>query len=92
MKQLLRYLALVLFVYATAAWGEDGSMQAPGAVKDKHDQEVVCRRVRVTGTHFKQRVCKTRGQMKAEREAARRTMEARDRYNETIRGETMPAG
>jgi len=40
-------------------------------VSDK-DDEVVCKKVAITGSRHKKRVCKTRGLMKEEREQARR--------------------
>ena len=75
--------ALVLCACAAPASAKDEAGDATAAEADKKDKdEMICRRVRVIGPHFKQRVCKTRGQMEAEREAAQRQAE---RYNEANR-------
>ena len=76
-------VALVLGACALPASAKDDAPDAAGAQTSTKDKdEMVCRRVRVTGSHFKQRVCRTRGQMEAEREAAQRQAQ---RYNEANR-------
>ena len=41
----------------------------PVAASEPHEDEVICKRIRVTGSHRLQRVCRTRAEIDAAREA-----------------------
>lgn len=49
------------------------------AINDREDERIVCERIKRTGSHRVTRVCKSVAQMRAEREAARASMENQPR-------------
>lgn len=54
---------------ACASSGSDNSKTSSSAAPD-----MVCVTERQTGTHFSQRICRTRSEMEADRQAAQETM------------------
>lgn len=72
------FLALALVGCQSPSGTAGGDAQASAATGDAEKQELVCRYEQPTGSLFKKRVCRTREQMEAEREGARRAMDAID--------------
>ena len=75
------YLVIVCFamsVSASAATEKLSDEQFADAVVEYNqqvlddDDEVVCKNERVTGSRFKKRICRTKGQMREEKESLRR--------------------
>jgi len=65
-------LAIVALPGVASVQGKDGDERAgataePAPVRNR----IVCRSERVTGSHFRQRICRTQSQIEADQEAAR---------------------
>ncbi|MCW8876511.1 MAG: hypothetical protein OQJ89_16840 [Kangiellaceae bacterium] len=74
------FLALPLAACVSTKTPEVADKQKPTPeevkkVTSKLDDEVVCKRVKVTGTNFKKKVCLTRAERRAMREEARKLLE-----------------
>ncbi len=79
--------------WATPTWGSEAEPTGvPQAEVPAQKSEVVCRRERVLGTHFKKRVCRTRTQIDEDQKNAQRHVRDADRYRDATRVQTMPSG
>jgi hypothetical protein len=79
--------------WAAPTWGSEAeSTGVPQAEAPAQKPEVVCRRERVLGTHFKKRVCRTRTQIDEDQKNAQRHVRDADRYHDATRVQTMPSG
>jgi hypothetical protein len=79
--------------WAAPTWGSEAeSTGVPQAEAPAQKPEVVCRRERVLGTHFKKRVCRTRTQIDEDQKNAQRHVREADRYRDATRVQTMPSG
>lgn len=83
--------AIALCVCTTQTWASEDA-KLPQVEPPGRHQEVICRKERVLGTHFRRRVCRTRAQIDQDREHARRRMQEGDRYNQATRTSTSPRG
>ena len=79
--------------WATPTWGSEAEPAGvPQAEVPAKKSEVVCRRERVLGTHFKKRVCRTRAQIDEDQKNAQRHAREADRYHDATRVQSMPSG
>ena len=80
MRQFLLTTAAILCYCTTPAWGADAKSEL--IVEPTADQRVICKRVRVTGTHFKRRVCQTQAAIDLAKKEAKRFMDDAVRYEQ----------
>ena len=98
MRVEMRCANLILVVlgvccWAAPTWGSEAeSTGVPQAEAPAQKPEVVCRRERVLGTHFKKRVCRTRTQIDEDQKNAQRHVREADRYRDATRVQSMPSG
>ncbi len=84
MHRLLIITAIVTACCAATARGADAGDE-PQIEPPTPERSVVCKKVRVTGSHFKKRVCRTRATIDQERADANRFMNNAARYEEAVR-------
>ena len=75
-------VATVIWALATTAPVSQAELDVSSAEpsdKSLDENRVVCRRLPVTGTHFKRKICKTAATWQAEAEAAREFMRSLER-------------
>jgi hypothetical protein len=82
--------AIVVCCCAAPAWASDTKpLQIEPAGKQ---QQVICRREKVLGSHIRKRVCRTRAQIDQDRAHARRRIQERDQFIQATRNIMAPRG
>lgn len=75
----LRNLAITLAVLCVSACASSEASRDFESAAEIDLQQIVCRSVKPTGSRLSKRVCKTKGEWIAEREASEELMRNRDR-------------
>lgn len=80
MRQILLATAAILCYCTTLAWGANAKSEP--VVEPAPDQRVICKRIKVTGTHFRQRVCRTQTEIDEAQKDAKRFTDDAVRYEQ----------
>ena len=83
MSRSLLITTTFLCCYITQVWAANGEDNT--AVKPALEQRVVCKREKVTGSHFKKRVCRTQAEIDEAKKDAKRFVDESRRYQEAVR-------
>ena len=82
MRRLLLITAIAMAYCAAPAWGAEARDKL--VIVPPPDKIIVCKRVRVTGTHFKKRVCRTKAMMDQDHANAKKFMDDAMRYESAV--------
>ena len=80
MRKIMFVTAAISCCYITQAWGAEA--ESKPAVEPVPEQRVICKRERVTGSHFRQRVCRTVVEIDEAEKDAKRFMDDAIRYEQ----------
>ncbi len=77
---------MTLGCYVAQGWAQDETVDVAGEseIEPPVEQRVICRKVVVTGTHFKKRVCRTQAMIDQEAEDAKQFMIDAARYVDAL--------